>query len=482
MRDTDFQEVDPALAQEFKGFGSMNQPASKGEVVTISTQDTIITAQKVAVERNLTLIMNNLKVLARMAGDNYYYAWSTRNRDGTKGEVMGPTIKLANDVAREYGNCVVGADARDIGDHWLIAARFVDLQTGYSLTRLFQQRKSQSVTKNAERDLDIAFQIGQSKAIRNVVTNALQSFTDFALEEAKKSLVERFGKDLPGYRDMAIERLTEMGIALDRVERLLGRAPTEWTAKDLARISANLQGIRDGMSTIDDTFPASGGANPPSAGGESSTAKSPPPVKGAETKPAETKPVEEKQPDPPKAKEPEQKVEAKKEEPKPEPAKQPEPEQKAPPAPKQAEPDQQPLLDDKELDIPEGLKRDPETGKTKSQAEKAATAKPAKRAPPAMAEPEPEPKQEQKPAGRDPLADPQTYDEFIASLENIVNTKYNAEIKGKTSREIDTIKDATLTKMEAFARDRQPQMIQYMTPEERKKFKVFFDNEWSKFL
>lgn len=471
MRDTDFQEVDPALTQEFRGFGSLSQaPQSKGDLV-ISTQDTIITAQKVAVPRDLTAIMTNLKVLARMAGDNYYYAWETKNKNGTKGEVFGPTIKLANDVAREYGNCVVGSDARDIGDHWLIAARFVDLQTGYSLTRLFQQRKGQKVTKDADRDLDIAFQIGQSKAIRNVITNALQSFTDFALEEAKKSLVEKFGKDLPKFREMALERLAEMDIAVDRVERLLGRAPGEWTAKDLARISANLQGIRDGMTTIDDTFPVSGGSTPPSAAGTTQAPASPPPVKGETAKPAaETaKPsAEEKKAEQVKAAEKqEQPVETKKEEPKP-----------ADP-PKAAEPaKQEPLVDDSSLDLPENLKR------TKDEAPKKAADKPketkepeAKKETPAAA-----PKKQRAAPSMDepkPDAKAKTKEDFKAEFVAL-NEDFDKLVKEHPDKAEDLMQEA-LDRLEKWATDNQ-EARSGLPEADRKWLNAEFNKEWAKFM
>ena len=53
------------------------------------------------------------------------------------------------------------------------------------MTRPFQQRKGQRGMRTGDdRALDIAFQIGASKAIRNVICNSLQSFADFAYLDA----------------------------------------------------------------------------------------------------------------------------------------------------------------------------------------------------------------------------------------------------------------------------------------------------------
>ena len=77
-----------------------------------------------------------------------------------------------------------------MGDAWIIYARLMDLETGFAMTRPFQQRKGQKAMKTDDaRALDIALQIGVSKAIRNVVCNGLQTFADFAFEEARDALV-----------------------------------------------------------------------------------------------------------------------------------------------------------------------------------------------------------------------------------------------------------------------------------------------------
>jgi hypothetical protein len=228
-------------------------------LVTMSSPapiERVIGAQKMAIYRDEQRILERLKVLAAAAGAEWYYRFPVKTKGGSTEFIEGPSIKLANDLARLYGNCEVTTNVIDLGDSWLIYARFTDFETGFVMTRPFQQRKGQrGMRTESDRALDIAFQIGASKAIRNVVINSLQTFADFAFEEARNALVEKIGRNLEGSRGRALERLAAKHIEFPRVERVIGRAVKDWTAPDIAKVVAMLQSIEDGMTTIDDVFP-----------------------------------------------------------------------------------------------------------------------------------------------------------------------------------------------------------------------------------
>lgn len=264
-------------------------------------------AQPVAVYRDETKILQKIKVLAAMAGDDWYYRFPVRKKvkNETTGKdewvtdwIEGPSIKCANNVSRLFGNCDIDTRAFDVGTAWMFYGRFMDLETGYSLVRPFQQRKSQKVMNtDGGRAEDIAFQIGASKAIRNVICNALELFTTFAFNEAKQSIIDKVGKNLDQYRTRVIARYDEMKIDIKRVERLRGRPSAQWLASDVALCIAEIQAVNDGMATIEETYPS------PDAPGESSetvrgaTAESAEAIKEKLDKVAETgTPAEEKKP------------------------------------------------------------------------------------------------------------------------------------------------------------------------------------------
>jgi hypothetical protein len=224
-----------------------------------------IGAQPVAVRRDEGSLFKKLRVLAAAAGDDWFYRFPVRKKvknektgrdEWVTDYIEGPSIKCANNVARLYGNCDIDCRVIDYGPYWTFYARFSDLETGYSLTRPYQQRKSQTTmnTKDPQRAQDIAFQIGASKAIRNVVINGLEFFTSFAFDEAKQSIIDKVGRKLDYYRQKITERLAEMKIDLKAVEGVRGRALKDWLASDVARTIAELQAIQDGMATVGETY------------------------------------------------------------------------------------------------------------------------------------------------------------------------------------------------------------------------------------
>jgi hypothetical protein len=152
----------------------------------------------------------------------------------------------------------------DVGDAWVFYARFTDIETGFSMERAYRQRKSQASmrTRDTDRQLDIAYQIGQSKAIRNCIVNSLQIYADYAFEQARDSLVDKIGKNLEGWRKRTLERLAEIPVELPRVERVIGRSAREWLAPNIAQIVAMVKSIADGMATVDEVFPTIEAASP----------------------------------------------------------------------------------------------------------------------------------------------------------------------------------------------------------------------------
>jgi hypothetical protein len=218
------------------------------------------TAQKVAEKRDLKIILQNIGVMAAAAGSEWFYSIPFRNRrEGTTTYVEGPTVQCAIAVAALYGNCNVDSRVQDLGDFWMIYARFIDYETGFSLVRPFQQRKSAAKIGGEDegRKLEMSLAIGVSKAERNVAVHALQFYCNRAFEEAKNSLVERIGKKLESYRERTSEKLAAM-VSIERVEAVIGRKVKDWLAPDIARVIALATSVSDGMALLDETFPPLG--------------------------------------------------------------------------------------------------------------------------------------------------------------------------------------------------------------------------------
>lgn len=256
--DTDTMERRSRLEQFAE---SIAPNATAGDLVPVATgpaqMPAIFGAQKVAVYRDDRRIFNAISALAAAAGDAWYYRFPVQNRRENRTDwIEGPSIKLANNLARLYGNCEVDCRVEDFGTSFMFYARFVDLETGFALTRPFQQRKGKAKIGGADagRRDDMDLQIGASKAIRNVIVNALETYSDFAFEEARNAIVERIGKDLPKWRENVAKRLANM-VDLGRVEAVVGRKAKDWLAPDIARVLAMGKAVADGMASLDETFP-----------------------------------------------------------------------------------------------------------------------------------------------------------------------------------------------------------------------------------
>jgi hypothetical protein len=252
------------LTDAFAPVALLEQDKDGRIVQNFAAQDRVFGAQAVAVRRDERAVLQKLKTIGGAVGEEWFYRWPVTDKKGKTTWIEGPSIKLANDLWRYYGNCDVTVAVEDKPENpfWIFHARFMDLESGAAMVRLFQQRKSQAVFKtDAERARDIAFQIGQSKAIRNVVVNALQTLADYAFKAARDSLIEKVGKNLVVYRDKCATRLRELNVDLLRVEAVRGRKIGEWLAHDVAMTIGEIKAIGDGMATADEMWPVETPAN-----------------------------------------------------------------------------------------------------------------------------------------------------------------------------------------------------------------------------
>lgn len=272
---------------------AMVLPGAQGDTA-INVTGSIVTAQRVAIARDETKIRQKLTALAAMAGSAWVYGWDVKDRKNNRTvRIEGATIKLANDLARTWGNCIVDIRAVDMGTSWMMYGRFVDLETGFSLTRPYQQRKSMNTgMEDGQRAADMIFQVGASKCIRNVVVNALQTYADFCVDEAKANILGKIDKDPEKYRAAILRGLAKVDVELVRVERIYGRKAENWTVPDMAKIMAEVQSVIDGMALAADVWPTGEDAEQNKAAGAGTqgkdTSKTPTPTPAPTPTPTES--------------------------------------------------------------------------------------------------------------------------------------------------------------------------------------------------
>ncbi|MER8619210.1 hypothetical protein NKG99_20625 [Mesorhizobium sp. M1409] len=238
-----------------------DQPTTKGEVVPLATYQPPSErhgAIKVEVARSLTSTRAAISEAAGLLGERGFYRWPVKNRrKGTTDWVEGVSIKGAMALVKAYKNCRVACPVVvDLGSHWRFHAVFIDYENGIEVERSFLQRKSAAkMGDDAERQLDMSYQIGISKAERNVVANFLEIEAEILLEECRHSIIDRVGDRLEYYRSTIVERAAKRGIELARIEAGAGRSAKDWLAPDMVRIMGMMAAVGDGMATLDETFP-----------------------------------------------------------------------------------------------------------------------------------------------------------------------------------------------------------------------------------
>lgn len=275
----------------------------------ISITQRFVTAQVVQNPRRIPAVVGKLREMAMVGSERFYYRWEVKNTDGTKKPVEGLSIKGANSLAMIYGNCSIDVDGRETETHYYIKATFIDLESGANMTREFRQRKKMNLGKrmDADRAEDIAFQIGQSKAIRNVITNALDPFATEMLEQAQKGVLARIERNPEKALNWILETAGSHNVSLQRLELYVARPKAEWVAVHMAKLYGALNALEDGMDTANNIFAE--GAIPEVKSGETidgtATEKKAEPEKpreAARKKPAkpDAKPDEKKEPEKPK--------------------------------------------------------------------------------------------------------------------------------------------------------------------------------------
>lgn len=258
--------LDTAVLDNIRPFSGTSQEMSAGERIIsegrtlqkIQTQYT--TAVAVQQPRSIAKVTKNVLEEAKLAGAAFYYRWEILNKKtGRKSVVQGPSIDLAMCIARNYGNCAVDIEGTETASHYMFKGVFIDLETGFTVPRLFRQRKNQNIGGKYEDDRaeDIVFQIGQSKAQRNAITKAAPGWlVDQAIEEARQAEINKIKpENLHVARGKALDYFATHGVTPERMEAKIGRKADQWTAEDLADLKGSATALKEGRISPEELFP-----------------------------------------------------------------------------------------------------------------------------------------------------------------------------------------------------------------------------------
>lgn len=223
----------------------------------LRTQTQYSTAVQVVRPRNLNIVTNRCLEEAAIAGDEFYYSWS---QSGSI--VEGLTVGAALAIARNFGNCAVDTKVEETPTSYVFYGAFIDLETGFNIVRPFRQNKQSPKTKtgkdvySGDRGKDIIFQIGASKAIRNVVLNAVPKWlASKVISKAKENVVGKIEKmGIEKTRTLVLNKINALGIDIKRVEFAYGNSKS-WDIEKLVMLMGAIRSIEDGIESPDTIFP-----------------------------------------------------------------------------------------------------------------------------------------------------------------------------------------------------------------------------------
>lgn len=251
----------PAPAQQHDGLSNGGEALVAQGATLQRTSTPFVTAVAVQRPRDRRAVLAEVMAELEWKPEAAYYSWTTKNKDGSRGVVEGPSIKLAMSIAREWGNCSTYAVLEaDEGTHWRFAGHFVDLERGFVSTRTFRQRKPAGGMgrMDADRTEDIVYQVGQSKAIRNAVTNGIpEGLIAQAIAHAKGLTGKRLTS---GGAAQSVERtvaaFARMGVTKAQLEARMEAPSAKWTAEHFGDLRGIWNAIEEGQTTAANEFPA----------------------------------------------------------------------------------------------------------------------------------------------------------------------------------------------------------------------------------
>ena len=185
------------------------------------------------------------------------------NRGG--GNVTGPTVHLARELARVWGNIQYGINelARDDahGQSEMQAWAW-DLQTNTRSSQTFIVPHARDKKGGPERLVDLRDIYENNtnqgaRRLRQAIWAVLPPWlVDEAVELCNTTLRNGGGVPLPQRIAGALDRFASRGVSRDRIERRVGRPSAQWNEHDVAELGVVWKSIDRGETRIEDEFPA----------------------------------------------------------------------------------------------------------------------------------------------------------------------------------------------------------------------------------
>lgn len=186
------------------------------------------------------------------------------NRGGEDGVITGPTIHLARELARCWGNIEYGLiEMRRDDEHGQseMQAFAWDIERNTRNASTFIVPHARWTKKNGAKALQDPRDIYENNAnngarrVREAIFAVLPLwFTDEAQDLCNETLQKGGGVPLPKRIANCIEQFEQGGVTLVQLEQKIGLPSGRWTAVDLAQLAVILGSLKRGEVRVEDEF------------------------------------------------------------------------------------------------------------------------------------------------------------------------------------------------------------------------------------
>lgn len=224
----------------------------------------------------LKKVMAEINLAPELAGSKFY-SIPYKDRDPETGEektvyVEGPSIKLALQILRRYGNAAAEVRRMDEDDDKInLVAVFLDYETNvriaksYTVSKWFKKRNGQTIRLDAQR-LTSHIQANASKALRNVILDSVpEEMVHVAYKEVRKLADKKSKKEVTADPKKWAEDTAKAFLALKVPEAALisylGHPLEKSTPEEVSKLRGIYNAIKDGHTTAMEVFAPEPGSN-----------------------------------------------------------------------------------------------------------------------------------------------------------------------------------------------------------------------------
>lgn len=179
--------------------------------------------------------------------------------------ISGPTIHMARELARCWGNVQYGIAEMSRDDQhgqseMLAFAWDVQTNSRSSTTFIVPHKRDVSGGPKPLTDMRDIYENNANMGARRVREMIFAILPPWLVEEAKdlcnKTLADGGGEPLAVRIDAAIVGFAGLGVAADRLEQKLGRPKEDWNGYDVAQLRVIYRSIQRREVTVEEEFPA----------------------------------------------------------------------------------------------------------------------------------------------------------------------------------------------------------------------------------